>query len=369
MAQGNVHLQRSDTTKRPYLSIDPVDFSLTEGTSIPAPPPLPTPASATRYAASRTASSSEKDNKDSPSYAGPLSSHPVTPIDNNGEGPSHGFPFGRADTNMSSSLARPQSAGNDLDKTVSQAHAVRQQQPQQPELTHHQHNNVPNGTTPYTASTASGVSPPSDDQRRSSLASRFMRLRSISSLKRFASGSKSNLNSSNTSLSHQPSSSNLRHQYMDQDSGYGTTGASVRASGDRLRGKKRPGSPGLDNDSDMGPPKAGRSRANSASFPRLMRKKSMEWFGTARRKSGMWAGTEERRPLDISSIDDEPQENGVRSMDKDSRVSESNYGDGASQLGRDSSVMQYREPPPTINEFGDFGGYLDGQAMFATIGR
>lgn len=367
-----VHVKRSETTRqpgRPILDLDPVQYSLTEGTDIPAPPqevdnkPKPPVLPVLRVP-------SQQELRPASRHSGPLSSHPVTPIDgNHADGAYEAFPFDpeqsiysnsnrhyRTDTASSAPLPKvlrsKASAGGDS------------------LLSEHQHNGVrlspinsmnPPPPPPYRKEAPDQES----NSRRPSFASRFLKFRTFSSLR--------SRNSSSTTL-------NMYDQH-------GSAADSTRQSTDALndtgpRGRKRPGSPGLFSNGlyDQNGPANGNAQG-SQSFPRMVRKKSMELFGTARRRSGMFGG---RNDMENSAMEEEAHREHEREADEemeDQRISKMDTSttgrssrldmDGADDIERTMSARSesMHEPPPVLPELDEIGKSMEGEDMFRNIGR
>ena len=99
----------------------------------------------------------------------------------------------------------------------------------------------------------------------------------------------------------------------------------------------------------------------------MVRKKSMELLGTARRKSGMWSG---RDPMNTMMQEEyerermrESEMSGETEERKDSMVTD----------GRASKVSSHRrdsikEPPPMLPELESLKE-MEGDSMFSSIGK
>lgn len=383
--RSSVSIHRSTTSRRPYLSIDPLEFSLTDGTDIPAPPKEPdTPADSP---ISPTEEDQEKENS-KPALStqgvatsnGPLSSHPVTPIEAPSGSDKDGFPFNRQQSSSVSSGAGNKSNGQAARPGSSHLSAARLASPNgtpartvtpttSSPLSQHQYNGLRQpGQTMSPPGGPSQASPshdpaPAHTTRRPSFAQRFLRLRSLSSLR--------SRNSSYGPTPTQQVHNNDQH-FMDSSS---------RASAEALghsntmpgRGVKRPGSPsiaGLFRSAEQSTNSNGAvdgSRRASQSFPRMVRKKSMELLGSARRKSGMWSG---RDTMNEAMAQEYEQE---RMRENDMDDSTEGGRDSTTMDGRESKLSigggrpVFREPPPTLPELESFNE-MEGESMFSQIG-
>ena len=411
-------VHRSDTSRRPYLSLSPVNDSLTEGTDIPAPPPPPPP-----EVISETPTAADRE-KLSATVSGPLSSHPVTPNERLGSAESDGrqaYPFPAKDgmTNGTSQRraskvanealvsAEDNASSNEVDdapmvstptngRTVDQAHGSPYSQ--------HRHNNHSSDIMPpppkpreqQTLIEAVKTSPPDQPlskhrSRRSSFAERFMRLRSLSSLKGWNNSRSSGLPDGNNNASE---SSLSKHQGLGNSTGTTST----------ARGMKRPASPSPSSifalNASQNPESMENGARNSQSFPRLVRKKSMELLGSARRMSGMWGRTttggmgggkgddsnsvewRNGRMTPVTNLEADAyadERERERMMDDDSEwnpqnSSESGYGGSRrysssnTGTGRNSLATKDREPPPMLPDLRE-EHELDGNALFGHIGK
>ena len=380
--RSSVHVHRSNTSRRPFLSIDPVEFSLTDGTAIPAPKKLDTPP--------ESPSSSNKENlitrakppgltslstHVSPTANGPLSSHPVTPIEVP-NGSEKGFPFNRHGSNsFGSNRMNGQSVQAAPTNGISTP--ARATTPNTPSpLSQHQHNGLqqpdhmmsPPGSEEYHDQSAlQDKQNPLGRSRRPSFAERFLRFRSISSLR--------GRNASNTSFAQTQHVHNDGSQYAD---GPPTSNGGYAHGSLDSRGVKRPGSPSIagifraseqaGNDENLDPGQRG-----SQSFPRMVRKKSMELLGTARRKSGMWSGRDTMNAM----MAEEYQRERMREQDADGRTEVDSMNprkDSSVDVdGRQSKMSTARreslkEPPPMLPELSELRE-MEGESMFANIGK
>lgn len=337
----------------PSLVIGTSDFASSfQGTAIPPPPQAVQPPSRSQltreFTPPRTPSLSRTPSSLNPSrrtslagFGGPLSSHPITPVESEttiDTIPPH---------DSGPKMTQPQTDGSTECATT-------------------------NGTFQPPASADSADSnnfdpsipqqPAKDTSRRPSFVARFMRLRSSSSFMR----SKSALgkfSDSSTSLS----------TGVVQDGPY--TGGSAAPSfvAGSERGVKRSGSPMVGGGA-AGP-------GGSHTFPRMMRKKSMELLTTARRKSGMFGRSddmaqsamveerarEEAREEYMKGFERPAEEDGQSTEEEEKRLEEQRRIETAQRL----EEIRKRSPPPTVQLNGQLDGLssLDGEDMFKNIGR
>lgn len=387
MKSSYVHVRRSETTRqRPILDLDPVNVSLTEGTDIPAPPKeldtapevpeLPTLRSPTQE--DRVGEKPRSASRSS----GPLSSHPVSPIHGGNREPGRSaFPFDQQSGALANRSARPGTASSaPLASTHQSKPSAGGDITTAPNHQDNRHGPSPAGNMnpPPSKNSSKGDQPPSYQEYqdsaapRPSFASRFLRFRSFSSLR--------SRNASSATLADQLNS----------------TATSARPSTDVLgatgpRGQKRPGSPSIFTSSSMGP--RGTTPNGDArgmhSFPRMVRKKSMDLFGSARRRSGMWgrpgdeqsameeeAAREEQREL--AEKEDYNGRSGSRmdtmrpTGDRSSTRAGSNTDSAMSDVQRTLSGRTdiTHSPLPVLPEMDEsFGQGLQGESMFDGIGR
>ena len=379
--RSSVNVHRSNTSRRPFLSLDPVEFSLTDGTSIPAPPQdvdtrSGSPVSPIREEPRTNKKANGLNTQVGTSSHGPLSSHPVTPIEAASGSDKASFPLNRQTSNsISSNRANGHPAGlgsQDGRSTPARGSTPNTMSP----LLHHRHNGLlqgANSTSPEPSGAFHRVdSPPLQTglrSRRPSFAERFLRLRSISSLR--------SRNSTNAPLAQTQHAHNDGSQFVD-----GASHASAEALGSgshNARGAKRPGSPSIAGlfrstgpgvNGDVG--EAG--YRGSQSFPRMVRKKSMEILGTARRKSGMWTGGGGGGGGGdtINTVMAEEYER-EKMRESEVRESEKDAGDSMELEGRQSKMSMtgresVKEPPPTLPQIDTFKE-MEGESMFSDIGR
>ena len=316
--------------------------------------------------------------------AGPLSSHPVTPIETangNPEGVLGAFPFTNQDLTRSNtnSTAMGKQGGNSRASATGAngihhangIHPTGNDSSSSP-LSHHRHNA---SAMPSSSDTqqSSSKSSPSNARRRPSFAERFLRLRSLSNIRNSWNGSRASLSGSN--------------QYQQDSSSRAQTplgDPSLRASGEMLsgphsvayaRGMKRPASPSVEGSSVYSSANDGRpskERAGSQTFPRMMRKKSMEWLGSARRMSGMFGrdtpGPTHQRNMPGSEYPD--NDYAMEEEERRERMREELERDQSVEYRRTTETTREppREPPPTIPET-EHIIELDGDEMFKNIGR
>lgn len=124
--------------------------------------------------------------------------------------------------------------------------------------------------------------------------------------------------------------------------------------------------------------RGGADGAQPHTFPRMVRKKSMELLSTARRKSGMFgrdemtqsAMDEERAREDARDEYMQDSERSSTALDGQ-RLEEERRQEEARRLeiAREVEERRKRSPPPTVQLNGIAGGALDGDDMFKDIGR
>ena len=391
--RSSVNIHRSDTSKRPYLSIDPLEYSLTEGTNIPAPPRQPSTPPESPVSPIQEHYEKEKEKPQTGLTAqtaatsnGPLSSHPVTPIEAPTGSERGGFPFHQQESSstkvvtnnaslQSARVGSSHSQGTRVATPVGTPARVLTPSSSSP-LSQHKHRGfrqsgqvmTPPGSTEFHPQFSTQASQGHDSTlekrtRRPSFAERFLRLRSLSSLR----GRHSSRGSFPT-----------EHLHNDSQNFLGSsTYASAEAIGHSqtmpTRGVKRPGSPSIaglfrstEQPSTVNGNAEGSQRA-SQSFPRMVRKKSMELLGTARRKSGMWTGRDTMNTMMAEEYERE-------------RMREAETED-TTEGGRDSTTVDdheskvslerresLKEPPPTLPEIQQFKD-MESESMFATIGK
>ncbi len=354
----------------PLHSLKPVSYSITERTSAPlasvqqhaeyTPPQTPTSEKDTAQVTFRQSPASNY-------YGGPLSSNPVTPVDSND------LPRVVGDSRRGSAffgMSRPGTAYQHTYATKGFA------QPSVNSISTPPYNN-PNARDRYYHTNGIGISngnnptpPPSSKQPRlPSLARRF--LRSLSSTHSL-SGKYKKPSSTTSSLSQ----SQQRHDgngtiyyHIPDSSARGSLREAGRAS-NSARGAKRPASR-----SSIGPECAlanyaeidvgGGSSGSGNSFPRMVRKKSMEWFGSAKRKSGIWGGGD----VSVAAVEEEE-----RLREKDRERERAREEDMEAQMAMEEKRKRetlMMEPPPVLPELdrGFDGGSLGGGQIFEEIGR
>ncbi|KAI9663338.1 MAG: hypothetical protein M1831_002622 [Alyxoria varia] len=366
MASPLAHVERSNTSKRPFLSLEPLNDSLTEGTSIPPPP-----------AEADLPPATPSNEKEKVLSAGPLSSHPVTPSGENagnvGEGALSDYSLSEQGSehprkNQQSQHSLKEILASDPPPGLNGAGQASANNEGSMSTTSNQHQHKLNSM----AHSPSSDDPPAATKRgsrRASFADRFFR-KPLGSIR--------GLNGSRTSGFHDISSpinaqndgaANGQKQYATVNGPPGTT-STVES-----RGVKRPASPG---GSSLFTPVGGPADRGSQSFPRMVRKKSMELFGSARRMSGMWGkgpdgemGDDNNRPLTMDEIAKREEQRRESLMDGGVGMGEYAASEGDRQrMSRDSVRLPHahREPPPTLPEVKE-DDELDGEAMFQNIGR
>lgn len=390
MPSSYAEVHRSNTSKRPYLALNlnPVRLSLTEGTPIPAPPEeIPTPPKTSPIVEEREEG---KTTSSGQNQRGPLSSHPVTPVETaNGsaEGVPGAFPFTKQDFAHSATGSTNRTVDNPYSSTMA-PNGVRKENGvhngvQHPTsngtasspLSQHQRNASTNTAIHDSQQPYSNDSSPNapNSRRRPSFAERFLRLRSLSNFRNSWNGSKGSLSGQNP----QQHANGTGQSRAVTPSG----GLSRRASGELLsgphsvayaRGMKRPASPSLEGSSVYSSTTGGESRPPkervSQTFPRMMRKKSVEWFGTARRKSGFFGREDGPPPTDNIGVPD--NDYAMEEEARRERMREELEREQSVDYRRTTDTVRKtpREPPPTIPE-GEHLNELNGDEMFKNIGR
>lgn len=382
-------VHRTNTSKRPYLALSPVRFSLTEGTSIPAPPQeieeekFPEPSWSVSKAKEKAPEPSEPSsfrNK----RRGPLSSHPVTPIEAANGSADGAFPFSPQDvsshppaSSSNSRLQTPTSATyhgghqNGIDSSTANGNSS---------LPSYPHN--PNSAMPETRYPQYDRSPQESQQkgtqRRQSFAERFLRFRSLSNFRNSWNGSRGSV----SGMDHHPHPSNGNGNLTDAKSRKSREMLNGPHSVAYARGMKRPASPSITGSSvyssQPGQVEPPRQRAASQSFPRMVRKKSMDLIGSARRMSGMFGREPQtngrstpgpRNGMYEPSIDGAMEDEMRRErMREEFERAESEERRRLEELERPQTPGT---PPPQLPQVTETEhlSALDGEAMFKDIGR
>ena len=384
--RSSVNVHRSNTSRRPYLSLDTPEYSLTDGTDIPAPsvpeiqPTSESPVSSINEQDRKTEREAQKakpqpgklTTQHTSSSNGPLSSHPVTPIEKVNGSDRGGFPFNRQPSGSVSSATNYQNGASNRPTTPTASSPLSQRQQNGFRVPGQTMTSPPSTEPnkqelqPAPGQTATSAPQQKTRKRRASFAERFLRFRSLSSLR--------NPNNSQHSFPRQQT-----HGSDGQFAEAANTRASAEALGNNTwsgpRGVKRPGSPSIAGlfrsaePTEVDRPTDG-SRPISQSFPRMMRKKSMELLGTARRKSGMWTGGERHTMNDVMREEYERERMRESEMDNETEGGKSSMAQEGGRISKVSTRQSesIREPPPTLPELGGFQE-MQGEDMFSRIGK
>ena len=364
MASPLAHVERSNTSKRPFISLEPLNDSLTEGTSIPPPP-----------AEADVSPATPSNEKERVRSAGPLSSHPVTPSGENvgnGEGALSDYSFIEQESEHPRKTQHRQHSLKEIlasDPPPGMNGAGKTSTNNQSSLspTHNQdHHSNNNNNMAHSPSSDNPPPPTNRGSRRASFADRFFR-KPLGSIRGLNGSRASGLQdiSSPTNLDND-GTANGEKKYATVNGPPGTNSTA------ESRGVKRPASPG---GSSLFSPVSGPADRGNQSFPRMVRKKSMELFGSARRKSGMFGKGDEMgdngKPLTMDEMARREEQRRESLMEDGVGMGEYAASDADRQrMSRDSvrSPHAYKEPPPTLPEVKE-DDELDGEAMFQNIGR